>query len=197
MTSNTAKPRILAFAGSARKLSFNRMLVAIAADQARAAGADVTLVDLKDFPMPIYDGDEEAISGVPAKALELRALIAASHGLLVATPEYNGSVTALLKNTLDWCSRPTGGQDGLAPFRGKTAVLLSASVSPFGGMRSAAHLRAIFSKMGVNVLADEVLVPLAPTSFSADGKLTHELANKLTAQLASNLVSLLQKTIPA
>lgn len=101
------QPRILAFAGSARAASFNRQLVTIAAAQTRAAGAEVTLIDLLSFSMPIYNGDDELRTGVPAAGLELRSLITASHGLLMATPEYNGSVSALLKNALDWCSRPT------------------------------------------------------------------------------------------
>lgn len=183
------KPKILALAGSARSASYNRRLVAVAAEEARAAGADVSLIDLRDFQLPIYDGDEEDSAGVPAAALDLRSLFASHDGVIVATPEYNGSVPALLKNALDWCSRPAGGQDGLAPFRGKTVALLSASPSPFGGVRSVAHLRGIFSKMGANVLADEVLVPSAHSAFSAQGELLNEVSRTLTSQLAANLVA--------
>ena len=187
------KPKILAFAGSARSASFNKRLIAVGAQAARSAGAEVSLIDLRSFPMPIYDGDDEARSGIPEAALELRSLIGASHGLLVATPEYNGSVSALLKNALDWCSRPSAGQDGLALFRGKPVALMAASLSPFGGIRAVAHLRGIMSKMGANVLADEVLVPAAQTAFAADGSLVSEMTGTLVSQLALGLVNHAQR----
>lgn len=181
-------PGILAFAGSTRSASFNKRLIVVAAGLARDAGAEVTLIDLRDFPLPLYDGDDEARTGVPAAALELRSLIAASQGLLVSTPEYNGSVSAVLKNVLDWCSRPTDGQNGLAAFRGKPVALLASSMSPFGGIRAVAHLRGIMSKMGANVLADEVLVPTAQNAFKEDGSLVNEATRTLVAQLTKNLV---------
>ncbi|MEJ8859155.1 NAD(P)H-dependent oxidoreductase [Variovorax robiniae] len=183
------KPKILAFAGSARSASYNKMLAAVAAAHGRAIGADVTLIDLRDFPMPIYDGDVEAASGLPAAALRFRELLVEHDGLLVASPEHNGSVTALLKNTLDWASRPAGGIDGLALFRGKTVGLMAASLSPFGGLRSVTHLRGILSKLGANVLADEVLVAGAQGAFDETGGLTNELSNKLTAQLVATLAA--------
>lgn len=182
------KPKILAFAGSARSASFNTLLIAVGAQAARAAGADVSLIDLRNFPMPIYDSDDEARAGIPRAALELRALVGASHGLLLATPEHNGSVSALLKNALDWCSRPDRGQDGLALFRGKPVALMAASPSPFGGIRGVAHLRGIMSKMGANVLADEVLVPSAHMAFKADGSLASATTGALASQLAGALV---------
>lgn len=188
-----SQPKVLALAGSARQGSYNKLLVGIAAESARQAGADVTLIDLRDFPMPIYDGDDEARTGLPPQALRFRSLLGSHQGFLIASPEHNGSVTALLKNALDWSSRPLGGEDGLALVRGKPAALLSASPGPFGGVRSVAHLRGILSKMGVNVLADEVLVAAAPTAFDGQGKLTNELSAKLTAQLAANLTTQIRR----
>ncbi len=182
------QPKILAFAGSARTASLNRRLLDLAARHAREAGAEVTVVDLRDHPMPVYDGDAEAAHGLPEAALRLRTLLGAHQGLLVASPEHNGSVTALLKNTLDWCSRPAGSVDGLGLVRGKTVALLSASPSPYGGVRSVAHLRGIFSKMGATVLADEVLLAHAPAAFDAEGRLVDALADRLTRQLAVHLV---------
>lgn len=187
------QPKILAFAGSARSASFNKLLVRIAADHARSAGAQVTLIDLREFPMPLYDGDTEAASGIPAQALRFRALLAENQGFLIASPEHNGSVSALLKNALDWSSRPSAGEDGLALVRGKTFALLSASLGPYGGVRGAAHLRGILSKMGANVLADEVLVADAGNAFDAQGQLRNELSIKLTAQLAANLASQIRR----
>jgi chromate reductase, NAD(P)H dehydrogenase (quinone) len=183
------KPRILAFAGSSRAGSYNRKLAAVAAGHGRAMGADVTLIDLRDFPMPVYDGDDEASGGLPAAATRFRALLDEHQALLVASPEHNGSVTALLKNVLDWASRTADGVDGLALFRGKTAGLMAASPSPFGGVRSVAHLRGILSKMGANVLAEEVLVAGAPGAFDESGRLTNTLSDQLTAQLMSHLIA--------
>ncbi len=182
-------PKILGFAGSARSASLNKLLLAVAADGARAAGADVTLVDLRDYPMPIYDGDDEIHSGIPHNALALRALIAGHDALLVATPEYNGSIPALLKNVLDWCSRPVNGEDGLLPYRNKPVALLTASVGPFGGIRAAAHARAIFNKMGALVLPDEVLLPKAQQAFDASGNLIDDISSKLVRRVSAALAA--------
>ncbi|MFW7344885.1 MAG: NADPH-dependent FMN reductase [Pigmentiphaga sp.] len=184
-----ATPKILAFAGSSRGASLNKLLLAVAADGARAAGAEVTQIDLRDYPMPIYDGDDEMQSGVPDNALVLRGLIAEHDALLVATPEYNGSVTALLKNALDWCSRPINGEDGLLPYRGKMVALLAASMSPFGGIRAVTHTRGIFNKMGAIVLPDEVLLPQAQHAFDAGGNLLNETARQLARQLGAALAA--------
>ena len=98
--------KILAFAGSTRTESFNKKLVKIAVEGARAAGAEVTLIDLRDFPMPLYDGDLEAASGLPENAKKVKQLMISHHGFLISAPEYNSSITAVLKNTFDWVSRP-------------------------------------------------------------------------------------------
>src|SRR5438876_12428516 len=120
-------PRILAFAGSTRGESFNKKLVRIAAEGARSAGGDVTLIDLRDYPLPLFDGDLEAADGLPEKARELKRLFLNHDGLLISEPEYNSSITAVLKNTIDWVSRPVPNEPPLAGFTGKVAVLMSAS----------------------------------------------------------------------
>src|SRR6266446_5332539 len=99
-------PRILAFAGSTRAASFNKRLVRIAARGAEAAGAEVTVIDLRDLPLPLFDQDQEAAEGPPENAKRLKALMVASDGFLIASPEYNSSISAVLKNTIDWASRP-------------------------------------------------------------------------------------------
>src|SRR4051812_26801189 len=103
-------PRILAFAGSLRKESLNKKLLRIAASAARAAGAEVTLIDLKDHPLPIFDQDLETAQGMPENGARLKTLFAEHDGLLIASPEYNSSFTAVLKNTIDWVSRPAPGE---------------------------------------------------------------------------------------
>jgi chromate reductase len=192
-------PNILAFSGSSRKGSFNAALLKQAVAAVRAAGADVTVIDLRELSLPLYDGDLEAEHGVPENVKALRARMMAHDGFLVASPEYNGSVSALLKNTLDWCSRPAGGVDGLAPYRGKTVALLSASVSPFGGARGLTALRSIMAKMGAVVLGEDVAVPFAQNAFDDNGALTHAGTDQLLQGLAANFVKLTHKlhVVPA
>ena len=113
----TDQPTILAFAGSTRADSFNKKMVRIAADGARNAGAEVTLVDLRDYAMPVYDGDLEAAEGPPAAAQAFKKLMSAHDGFLIAAPEYNSSISAVLKNTIDWVSRPVPTNLGWWRFR--------------------------------------------------------------------------------
>ena len=190
--------KVLVFAGSARRASLNKKLARIAAKHARAAAAEVTFVDLEDFPMPIYHGDLEAAQGMPENARRLREVFLANDGLLIASPENNSSVTALLKNTIDWLSRSIGdGQganSGLAPYRGKVAGLLSASPGPFGGARGLPHLRQILASLGVTVLGAQVSIARAGEAFDPEGALvdarTDEPVEKLAravAQVAGKL----------
>src|SRR5215831_8860589 len=121
---NTMVPRILAFAGSTRRESFNKKLVPIAAKGARDAGADVTLIDLKDFPLPLFDQDFESEHGMPENGKKLKTLFIEHDGLLIASPEYNSSITGVLKNAIDWVSRPAPDAPPLVAFRGKVATLM-------------------------------------------------------------------------
>ena len=164
-------PRILAFAGSARKGSFNRRLIAVAASGAEEAGAEVDLVDLRDYPMPLYDGDLEERAGLPENAVRFKALMMASEGLLISAPEYNSSITPLLKNTIDWASRPGPGEERLAAFLNKTAAVMSTSPGALGGLRGLVHVRSILSNINVMVLPEQVAVPGAHDAFTDDGRL--------------------------
>jgi NAD(P)H-dependent FMN reductase len=181
--------KIVAFAGSARIDSWNKKLVRCAADAVAAAGAEVTVLDLRDFPMPLYDGDLEAADGLPEHAARLKKIVAAHDGYLLACPEYNGSITPLLKNTIDWISRPAPDEAPMAAFRGKTAALLSASPGGFGGMRGLVHVRAILGGIGVLVLPDQVAVPKAHEAFADDGSLRDERVAKRVASLAEKLAA--------
>jgi NAD(P)H-dependent FMN reductase len=163
--------RILAFAGSARQDSHNKRLVRLAADKARAGGAEVTLLDLRDFPLPLYDGDLEASAGVPANARTLRGHFKAHQALLIASPEYNSGISPLLKNTIDWLSRELDGEPGTVPFRGKVATLLAASTGPFGGVRALPMVRQILTTLGVVVLPTQVAIGPAQDAFDEGGAL--------------------------
>ena len=121
-------PRILAFASSTRRESFNKKLVAIAAQGARQAGAEVTLIDLKDFPLPLFDQDLEAEQGMPENGKKLKKLFIDHYGLLIASPEYNSSFPAVLKNAINWVSRPARGEPSLVAYRGKVAKIGRAHV---------------------------------------------------------------------
>jgi NAD(P)H-dependent FMN reductase len=176
---------VLVFAGSARQASLNRQLAQAGADALRAAGAQATLIDLGDYPMPIYHGDLEAADGVPPKAVELGRLIQQHDGLLIASPENNASVSSLLKNTIDWLSRIRE----FNPLDGKTAALMAASPGAFGGVRGLYHLRAILNTLGVEVIAQQFLLPRAHQAFGADGEFVDPKQAEQLARLARRLIA--------
>ncbi len=189
-------PRILAFGGSLRRDSFNQKLAAVAAAGAREAGAEVTLIALRDFPLPVFDQDLEDAEGMPAAAKALKQLFRAHDGLLIAAPEYNSSLTAALKNAFDWVSRAeTDDEPPLAAFTGKTAALCAASPGALGGLRGLVHVRAILGNIGVTVLPDQAVVSKAHEAFAADGTLSDAKqaarVQKLGAQLARHLTKML------
>lgn len=184
----TVKPKILVFAGSAREGSLNKKLARVAARCLSDAGGDVTFVDLRDYPIPIYDGDLESREGMPPFAVKLRELFLAHQGLLIASPENNGSVTALLKNTIDWLSRDFEGRSGLEPFRGKVAAIMGASPGAFGAISSLGNLRPILSKLAVLVIPDQVTLPRADQAFREDGSFVDERHLKSVAAVAKRLV---------
>jgi len=191
-----SQPKIVAFAGSLRTGSFNKKLLALAAEAARAAGAEVTVVDLRELALPLFDQDIEDASGLPEGAKKFKALLRASDGFLIASPEYNSSITAALKNAIDWASRAESDDEPpLAAFRGKAAALFAASPGALGGLRGLVHVRAILGNIGVNVLPDQMTVSKAHEAFNPDGSLKDEKsaarAKKLGAGLAQHLAKLL------
>lgn len=191
---NIMPPRILAFAGSARKDSLNKRLVKIAAAGAVKAGAHVTILDLKNYPMPLYDGDLEATEGLPPNAAVVRQLMLEHSGFLIASPEYNGSVSPLLKNVIDWTSRAVRGQDGLTPYRNKLAVLMGASPGSHGGLQGLEHLRAILQTTGMIVLPERLIIGRAEEIISMDGNIRSKgvvtAIEHLGQVLASTLVAM-------
>lgn len=186
-------PTILAFAGSRRTESYNKRLVQIAVMGARAAEADVTLIDLRNYPLPLYDGDLEVRDRLPANARKLKDLFLAHRGLLISAPEYNSSITAVLKNVIDWVSRPVPGESSLACFDGKVAALMSASPGALGGLRGLVHLRSILQNIKVLVLPDQVAVPRAGEAFNPDGSLKDAKQQAAVEELGARLAQVLSK----
>jgi NAD(P)H-dependent FMN reductase len=187
------KPTILVFAGSTRSDSLNRKLALATAAELRRAGADVTVADLRDYPMPLYEGDLEAAQGMPAGAKAFKELVRGQGGLAIASPEYNGSFSALLKNAIDWISRPEPGERSLAAFRGKTAALLSASPGPGGGQRGLRHLRELLEMIGVKVVPSQVTVSRAMEAFDADGRLARNEDAQAVERAIGELVEAVQE----
>ena len=181
--------KILAFAGSLRGASFNKKLVRIAAHSARDAGAQVTELDLRDIPMPLYDGDIERDQGLPPNAKVFKRLLVEHQGWLVSSPEYNTAITAVLKNAIDWASRTEPGETPHVAFRGKVAGLMSASPGQFAGVRSLAMLRAILSHLGVVIVPTHLGIPRANEAFDADGNLQDERQRETIRSIGAEVVS--------
>ena len=180
---------VLAFCGSSRSGSVNKKLVHVAAGAVRDAGADVEEIDLRDYRMPLYDGDEEAADGLPENTVRLRDLFASKDAFLIGCPEYNGLITPLLKNTIDWVSRPDAdGKSGLLSVRGKLAALTAASPGGLGGLRGLVHVRMLLSNIGMFVLPDQMALPGAMKAFDEQGALNDESATKRLAALAESFV---------
>ena len=186
-------PKILAFAGSARKDSFNKKLLRVAASAAKTAGGDVTLLDLRDLPMPLYDGDLESSEGLPANVKKFKELMLSHQGLLLACPEYNSGITALLKNVIDWASRPSPGEAPLACYTGKVAGLIAASPGALGGLRGLVQVRMILSNIKVLVIPEQFALVKAHEAFDADGNLKDPGMQTGVANVAQRLVQVLGK----
>lgn len=185
-----APPRILVFAGSIRTGSFNARLAALAAKEIALAGAEVTHISLADFPMPIYDGDDEAKSGQPENAVKLKRMMMQHPGVFIASPEYNASVTPLLKNSLDWVSRVREGKEPpLAAYRNRVFALGGASNGTFGAMRSLIALRQVLELgTGALVIPEQIAVRGAADAFDEDGHLKDERSTGALRALAQRLI---------
>ena len=187
------KPKILAFAGSTRTDSYNKKLVKIASTEATEAGADVTVIDLRDFPMPIYDGDLEQKDGLPSNARKLKDLMLAHQGFLISSPEYNSSVSAVFKNTIDWASRQSEGEIPLACFKNKIAGIMSASPGGLGGLRGLVHVRSILGNIGVIVMPDQMTIAKAHEAFNEDGTLKDKKQEDQVKKIGANVAKMLLK----
>lgn len=188
--------KILAFAGSTREASWNKKLVQVAASGAREVGAEVTVIDLRDFPLPLYDGDLEAADGLPENARKLKALFMAHQGLLIASPEYNGGMSAVLKNAIDWVSRSEGDEGGLAAYRDKVAGLVSTSPGGMGGLRGLVHIRQILTNIGVLVIPQQHALGGAGKAFGDDGMLTDSKTQATVTGIGARVARTIQALRP-
>src|SRR6266849_5783725 len=166
--------KILVIPGSLRTGSHNVRLAAAAAYQFAQAGADVSRISLGDFPLSIYDGDLQTKSGVPKTAINLKHMMSAHHGVLIVTPEYNSSVPALVKNTIDWVSRVQDAHEGRGDvFKGRVFAIASASGGRFGGSRALAALRLILSACHATVTPNQLALSFADQAYDEMDHLKH------------------------
>jgi chromate reductase len=158
--------KILVIPGSLRTGSLNARLAAVVAHELALSGAEITRISLSDFPLPIYDGDFQAKSGVPKYAVNLKRMIGAHHGVVIVTPEYNSSVPALVKNTIDWVSRvQDAGETRGQVFRERAFAIAAASGGRLGGTRALAALRLILSACHASVIPNQLALSFADQAY--------------------------------
>lgn len=187
-------PKILAFAGSSRKDSYNKKLVAIAASGAELAGAEVTRIDLADFPMPLFNQDLEKAEGMPQGARAFKQLLIEHDGFLIASPEYNSAFSPLMKNVIDWASRAESPDEPpLVAFRGKTAAIMATSPGGLGGIRGLVFLRMLLGNIGITVLPEQQAIPLAAKAFDENGHLVDEKQRQAILDLGAKLARTAEK----
>ncbi|KAF0133310.1 MAG: NADPH-dependent FMN reductase [Xanthobacteraceae bacterium] len=182
--------RILVFSGSIRSGSFNSRLAAAAAGELARMDADVSLISLADYSLPLYDGDLEAASGIPDNALKLKRQFCLHHGIFIAGPEYNAGMTPVLKNTIDWVSRvKEAGEKPLSAYRGRVFALGSASPGSYGGMRSQIATRQVLEVgCGALVVPESCAVPAAHQAFDDDGRLKDERTRSALTACCTSLI---------
>ncbi len=191
-------PKILVFAGSIRTGSHNARLAALATKELVLAGADVTRISLLDFPLPIYDGDLEAKSGPPENALKLKRLMMMHPGVFIASPEYNASITPLLKNTLDWISRVRErGEPPLPAYKNRVFAIGGASDGAYGAMRSLMALRQVLELgCGALVIPDQIAVMRASEAFDEKDNLKEERLANLLKRVLQRLTDMAREVVP-
>lgn len=191
----TKKIKIVAFAGSLREHSYSKRVVKTAIKGAESAGAEVTYIDLRDFPMPIYNADDHEKNGFGENALKFQKLLQAHDGFLIASPEYNGSMSGALKNAIDWASRASDEYKMGEVFKGKVAAIMTESPGVFGGIRCLGHLRGVLSILLVNVLPSEIAVGKVHEMFDGnDETMKDAKMKKILEDLGASLTDMLKKT---
>ena len=185
--------KLLAFAGSTRKNSYNQAILDVAAEGAREAGAEVTMISLADYAMPIFNEDEEAEFGIPERAQAFKELLISHDGFLIASPEYNSSYPALLKNAIDWASRKAGDEKVLGAYKGKVAGIMAASAGGLGGMRVLVVLRMLLENLGTMVLPTQRAVAKVSTLLDDNGVVSDEKTIKQLKSLGKETAELAAK----
>ena len=181
--------KILVIPGSLRSGSLNAKLAATAAHALTQAGAEVTVISLSDYPLPVYDGDLEAKSGVPKHAVNLKRMIGVHHGVLIVTPEYNASVPALVKNTIDWISRVQDPHETRGEvFRESVFAIASASGGRLGGTRALAALRLILSACHATVVPNQIALSFADQAYDEMDHLKHHADSEALKALVRQLI---------
>jgi chromate reductase, NAD(P)H dehydrogenase (quinone) len=193
MTMGSSVKKVLVFAGSAREASLNKQLAKLAAKRIEALGGEATFIDLKDYPCPLFDEDIEA-QGMPENVLKLREILADHQAVMIASPEYNGFITPLLKNTLDWLSRPYQDTPGLKLFAGKWAALVAASPGGLGGIRALPLGQQLLANLGLVVLPQPLSLAKAGSAFNDSGALHDETTGQKLDALCQRLVDSLAAT---
>jgi chromate reductase, NAD(P)H dehydrogenase (quinone) len=184
-----AGPKILIIPGSLRTGSHNAKLAATAAYEFAQADVDVTRISLADFPLPIYDADLQAKSGIPKNAINLKRMIGAHHGVLIVTPEYNSSVPALVKNTIDWVTRVQDTHESRGQvFRDRAFAIASASESRLGGTRALAALRLILSACHAMVIPNQLALSFAGQAYDDMDRLRHSADIEAWTALVRQLI---------
>jgi len=188
--------KILFLAGSVRKGSINKTLASLAANMAEDAGADVTLIDLKDYEMPLYNGDLEKEQGLPENAKKLKQIFIEHDGFFIASPEYNSSYSALLKNTIDWLSRPHKDNElPLSAYKGKVAALGATSPGALGGLRGLVVLRMLLGNIGVTVIPPQIAIAAGFKAFDSEGKLVDDNQQKMLRSVVDELIRVADRLI--
>jgi NAD(P)H-dependent FMN reductase len=186
--------KILVIPGSLRSGSHNVKLAAVAAYEFARAGAEVTRISLGDFPLPIYDGDLQARSGVPKNAVNLKRMIASHHGVLLVTPEYNSSVPALVKNTIDWITRVQDENESRGQFfREKPFGIAAASESRLGGSRALSALRLILSACRATVIPNQFALSFADQAYDDMDRLKNPSDMEAMRALVRQLIEVSQR----
>ena len=182
--------QLLALSGSSRRGSFNSQLAALLASLAEQAGAGVSAVHLGDLDIPIYNGDLEQHDGLPEAVRSLKAALQNSAGLIITCPEYNGFMTPLLINAIDWCTRSEEASPDLSGFTDKTVLIASASPGPGGGGRANAHLRTMLSGIGAIVLPQSLTVPAAHNAFDDNGQFQDAAMTRRAERMVKKFIEL-------
>jgi chromate reductase, NAD(P)H dehydrogenase (quinone) len=182
-------PKVLVFAGSNRMGSFNKQLAQAAAKTLAQMEAEVTMIALADYPLPLVDEDLQKSKGVPENAVKLARLFAAHDALFLASPEYNSSIPPLVKNTIDWVSLvKSDGSGSLKPYAGLTIALGAASDGMLGGIRCLYHLRSVLMNVGAQIVTEQCAVRQASRAFGEDGMPVDERTRKMLNDTCRSLL---------